>query len=742
MSVNLKLSFTLFVYKLKIMRLAAALLFLMTFGVHSLAQVTQKHVRNYGPDVNKAGEVLGMALADNAGRLFFTSEKGVLVYDGDRWKMIALADESPGRSLEFQPTKNRLWVGGIGTFGYLAPDSIQHFRYVPVSNEAFPQIPFKQVWQILIEGDSVTFMTNEAHFVWYQNKLTTDTTRNTYVFLSGKTKYYSRKGGGLYVSKQGSRQLIWNHAHLREAVYFITPRNEHQNLLFTPYDGVYVHDLRTDKVTKHEQFSALFSDKAFYEAVPITDRVLALGTWYHGILFTDLEGSLLDQCGIKQGLASDGISDMTLDATGKLWAATDFGVSAIDIASAWPAWSVEVSTPHTSVTQVTVNGEHTFYPLTSQQIRFNRKPSLLRIHFATPGFEHQATYLHQIRLEGLDTIWKNVDLAGFYEYKDLPNGTYRFRVKRISDKGESAEGLLNFEIDEPWYTLVQDNWRYFIGSLAIGLLLVVAFTYRLRVNQKLLTKMVAEKTSEIEKNEKALLAINKELKETNDELDILLYRSSHDLVSPVKSIKGLLHLVRLSPDETHTYLEMMEDRIARLEQILVEINAYVRNVKGDPLMEEFNLLHLVTEIKKELEFMPEARNLFWQIDIDPGLMITSDRARWRITLSNLLGNAVKYSDHKKATPYIHLSARSMSNNLHLTIADNGLGIDKQYQARLFEMFFRATESSSGLGLGLFLVKKVVDSLKGEIVIDSEPAQGTTVSVSVPVVFRQVHVATA
>ena len=694
-------------------------------------QIASRHVRNYGPEVNKAGEVLGMVAVSPNGVLFFSSEKGVLVYDGDQWKIIPLTDELAVRAIEFDLKRNRLWVGGIGTFGYLAPDSLQQYRYVPVSDSAYQAKPFKQVWQILVEGDSVTFMSNEAHFVWQGGAVAIDPVQQTYLFRVGETKYYSQRKGGLSVAEGEQRREIWNHAGIKEAVYYITKANDHENLLFTPYDGVYVHDTRTDQVRQHAGFSKLLADIPFYEAAEVNDSILALGTWYHGVLFVDRNGQLLDQCGTNKGLASDGISDMVVDPFGKLWTATDYGVSVIDLSAAWPKWPLPTSRPPTIITQITVDNERTFFRQRDTYL-FERKPKVIRIQFATPGFEYQTSHVHLVRLDGVDTSWHRLDGINFKEYTSLSNGNYQFHVKRVNGEQASAEAIVTFHVQEPWYTFLADNWDYLAGSVALGFLLVFAFTYRLRANQQLLTQMVAEKTREIEQHERELLAMNKNLKEANEELDILLYRSSHDLVSPVKSIKGLLHLIRLSPQEMTTYLPMMEDRIARLEQILLEINNYVRHVKGEPVAISFNLLQLVREIRSDLEFMEQAKDMRWHLDIDPLLWVESDRDRWRMALANLISNAVKYSDQQKEERFIRVSVITDQTNIVVSVADNGQGIHLEYQPRLFEMFYRASEGADGLGLGLFLVKKIVDSLQGTIDVESEPRVGTRFSMSVPV----------
>jgi signal transduction histidine kinase len=246
----------------------------------------------------------------------------------------------------------------------------------------------------------------------------------------------------------------------------------------------------------------------------------------------------------------------------------------------------------------------------------------------------------------------------------------------------------------------------------------------------MLTMMVAQKTQEIEERGKELEIMNKNLVQVNEELDIFLYRSSHDLISPVKSIKGLLGLMKLSKDDQATYVELMEDRINRLERILNEINSYVKNAKRELVITQFNFRELITEIWSEIEFIENAAAIDLQIDVEEDFMLALDRDRWKMVLSNLMANAVKYHDYRKPKPFIRISVKE-GNGYQFNIEDNGQGIKKEYQSRLFEMFYRANEGSNGTGLGLFLVKKVIDSLQGTIEITSTLGVGTRVEITLP-----------
>jgi signal transduction histidine kinase len=240
---------------------------------------------------------------------------------------------------------------------------------------------------------------------------------------------------------------------------------------------------------------------------------------------------------------------------------------------------------------------------------------------------------------------------------------------------------------------------------------------------------VAKKTAEIEQRKEELIRMNRNLTEVNEELDIFLYRSSHDLIAPIKSIKGLLQLLKGSKEDNEKYVCLMEDRIERLERILFEINMFVKNAKSAPAKSRFRLKDLVREVWSELEFMEEASQVNCEMHIREDLMLVCDRDRWKMVITNLLTNAIKYHDQSKPDAYIRITTREDQDGFHLLVEDNGQGIKTEYQPKVFEMFFRANENSVGTGLGLFLVKKIVDGLNGNIRVESTYRHGTVVQIT-------------
>lgn len=709
------------------------LVVLLHYSFFAFSQITPKYVRSYGPEVNKSGEAVYAVATDNNGLLFFATDKGVLFYDGGQWQMILIDGEAGVRSIEYDSLREKIWVGGLNTFGYLEQDRVTRYRYVSISDSVFKAKPFKQVWQIYFDADQVLFVTNEAHYQLTNQHLEIKDRLNTYFYQVGSTSYLTTRSGKLSVLSNGEEKVIWDHSKIiREAIFQIVPLSATQNLLISPYDGVFVHSLATNTVTRYKApLSDLLIKKPFYTSAMVNDSVMAVGSWFDGILLCDLKGKMIDQCTVENGMLSNGVSDLQMDRFGKLWAATDYGISVVDLKNALPTIiQARPKEPQSIITSVVINRDSVIYVTEPTPVlSFSRKPSTLELQFATPGMEYLRYGQHLIKLDGVDTSWSSCQ-AHIKEYADLPNGNYTFRVKAISPNESILEGSISFSIDEPWYAFLVDRSTYILTGAAFFGLLIFSITYPLRTSKKMLTKMVAQKTQEIEERGKQLEVMNKNLIQANEELDIFLYRSSHDLISPVKSIKGLLSLMKLSKEDQSTYIQLMEDRINRLERILTEINSYVKNTKRELVVTRFNFRELILEIWSEIEFLENAAAIDLQIDMEEDFTLAIDRDRWKMVLSNLMANAVKYHDGRKPHPFIRISMKE-ENGYHFYIEDNGQGIKKEYQSRLFEMFYRANEGSNGTGLGLFLVKKVIDSLQGTIQITSTLGQGTRVEITLP-----------
>lgn len=223
------------------------------------------------------------------------------------------------------------------------------------------------------------------------------------------------------------------------------------------------------------------------------------------------------------------------------------------------------------------------------------------------------------------------------------------------------------------------------------------------------------------------------LQAINRELEIFLYKSSHNLKGPVASIKGLLHLIRKdeeSQSEKKEYLELMERSVSGLENTLEELMDIAHVKQGMLKIEPVDLRHMLVDIGQKLQFMKEWTGITYNIQVEQQNPFYTDVNLIYSILQNLIENAVKYK-HDKNNPIVTVEAEVGLRQTKISIKDNGIGILPELQDRIFEMFFRANQSGSGTGLGLYLVRNAIQKLGGSISVESSPLEGSCFQISLP-----------
>jgi PAS domain S-box-containing protein len=233
--------------------------------------------------------------------------------------------------------------------------------------------------------------------------------------------------------------------------------------------------------------------------------------------------------------------------------------------------------------------------------------------------------------------------------------------------------------------------------------------------------------------EESITQKNEELVKINQELDRFVYSASHDLRAPITSLLGLIEVARLEEDITsiRKLLSMQERSLVKLDSFIYDIVSYSRNNRVDIEIEQIDFKSLLDNIYDLFHHMAPAKGIRKEIEIDPDLSFYSDKKRIYVVLNNLISNAIKYSDASKADPFIKVRIEKSGNGVTLHVSDNGEGIDTEFIPKIFEMFYRASERSGGSGIGLYIVKEVVQKLQGTIEVCSRQYEGTEFIVRLP-----------
>lgn len=243
---------------------------------------------------------------------------------------------------------------------------------------------------------------------------------------------------------------------------------------------------------------------------------------------------------------------------------------------------------------------------------------------------------------------------------------------------------------------------------------------------------LAAANEEIRASNEELASSNQKLSYINADMDNFIYTASHDLKAPISNIQGLLQVLKqnLSPDSraasgTQRALAMIEQSIVRFTKTIADLSEITKLQKqANQPIELVNLAEVVAEVRMDIAVSIEQSEAQLEVDIAECGPIQFPPKNLRSVVYNLLSNAVKYRDPDRP-PVIRIRCQTVDDYQVLTVSDNGLGMDLKRDKKLFGMFQRLHDHVEGTGVGLYIVKKVVENAGGKIEVESQVGQGTT-----------------
>ena len=243
-----------------------------------------------------------------------------------------------------------------------------------------------------------------------------------------------------------------------------------------------------------------------------------------------------------------------------------------------------------------------------------------------------------------------------------------------------------------------------------------------------LEERVKHRTAELQVNQKELRKKNDQLLRINADLDNFVYTASHDLKAPISNIEGLVETLKidfpLQNDDVTNLFEMIDHSIQRFKNTIYDL-ANVARVQNADLTDviTIDVKAAVEEVREDIQALIDVNhaNIVLNLQV-PSL--TFSRKNFRSILYNIISNAIKYRSPERS-PVITISTFKSENYTGLSISDNGLGIREQDISKIFEMFKRLHDHVEGTGMGLHIVKRVMDNADGKIEVSSEVDKGTT-----------------
>jgi len=222
-----------------------------------------------------------------------------------------------------------------------------------------------------------------------------------------------------------------------------------------------------------------------------------------------------------------------------------------------------------------------------------------------------------------------------------------------------------------------------------------------------------------------------ELQRVNTELDNFTYHASHDLRAPLTTVLGLVNLGAKENEieSAHSYFEMIRSRIAHMDLLLKDLISVSYNNKKDLIYELFSIENEVKDIVREYDY--PGNKCKSQIEVQQENEFYTDVVRMRTILRNLISNSFKYYNPDRDFSYVKIKVKITADYAEIQLIDNGIGIEWAHKEKVYDMFYRATSQSNGTGLGLYIVKSMVDKLHGQISMESTLGQGTTFQLMIP-----------
>lgn len=264
-----------------------------------------------------------------------------------------------------------------------------------------------------------------------------------------------------------------------------------------------------------------------------------------------------------------------------------------------------------------------------------------------------------------------------------------------------------------------------LTTFILALFLVAAQSNYLHSGKNVIIERITDQKDQLEISNLKLQEYTVHLERKNNELDKFASIVSHDLKAPLRAIGNLTGWIEedagdtLTP-EVRTNFDMIKQRVKRMEDLINAILDYSRADRRASDDVKFNAKDLLEET---MEFIGKPENV--NLEIGPGMPeIVTDKTRLSQVFSNLIGNAIKYND--KEIKEIKISVNDQPEGWTFSVKDNGPGIESQYHEKIFVIFqtLNRRDDVESTGVGLAIVKKIIEDQGGKIWVESELGKGS------------------
>jgi two-component system, sensor histidine kinase LadS len=272
-------------------------------------------------------------------------------------------------------------------------------------------------------------------------------------------------------------------------------------------------------------------------------------------------------------------------------------------------------------------------------------------------------------------------------------------------------------------------YSFNIGAIVEMILLSFALADRIkqiRQSDLLKGKINKDLEAKVKERTEAILHQKNIIQEKINEHDNFLYKISHDIKGPLKSIIGLTDVgMKDSQENARQYFEHIMKSAKRLDSIVMELLFITKVNRAQVERTEIDFKSIVSEVLSSLEHVPNYRGMKFDLNIDQKAKYYCERFIIYSIFQNLIENAIKYRRRNIADSFLKINISSNEKEAKIEFVDNGIGMAPEYHTKVFDMFFKIHSDRESTGLGLYIVKMSIEKLGGAIRIESTPDAGTS-----------------
>jgi ligand-binding sensor domain-containing protein/signal transduction histidine kinase len=391
-----------------------------------------------------------------------------------------------------------------------------------------------------------------------------------------------------------------------------------------------------------------------------------------------------------------------------------------------------------------------------EEIKLSYKENYFTIEFSALNYTQSDENQYAYKLEGFDKNWMYTGQRNFASYTNLDGGTYTFRVKAANNDGFwNEEGIaIKVRICPPFWKTTWFRILILLTLLATAWGIYKGRIRAIRQREEQLKSEVHKRTKEIETQKREienlaaelkrqnesleekvkqrtnnLERVNNDLLRSNKDLEQFAYIASHDLQEPLRMVGNFVQLLELRygnklDKNGKEYIGFAVEGVRRMSDLIKSLLNYSRVGRSDSFFSVADLNKILGFKIQNLSLLIKERNA--QVICNPlPKSIFCEQDQIGIVFYNLIHNAIKFNSTSAPTVEISLDMEGDSY-WTFSVKDNGIGIERDYTERIFEIFKRLNnrEEFDGNGIGLSLCKRIVSRHDGNIWFESELGKGT------------------